>query len=253
MLSTPTTKHMRTSSSQLDSIKESSPDDALLHKKGRPISDVGTPDRGVKSARRSANSAAKPMSERLQSPPPVTPTPTSRKAVAPRVDTSTPSRDSPWHQVHEHVDRSMTLSPARRFPHDIRSTPVTDPTKQRMGEQRSPSVFSDRSARARTPIDDRPLSAASNRSTPSLRRVAHSRSGDLRAASHLGEVSADAKSAQPHLAGIALAAGATAAIAAGIASSSRYDPLTDKGKGRADMSDVYVSFARHLEVVMMVN
>jgi hypothetical protein len=118
---------------------------------------------------------------------------------------------------------------------------LTDPTKQRFGEQRSPSAFSDRSARLRSPNEDRPLSAASNRSlTPSLRRVDRSRSGDLRSQSSLGEVNAAAKGATPKLAGLALAAGATAAIA-GIASSSKYDPVKDKGKGRADMPDVYVS------------
>ena len=68
-----------------------------------------------------------------------------------------------------------------------------------------------------------------------------SRSGDLRAASRLsGGYGQDAKGAQPNLTGLALAAGATAAIA-GIASSSKYDPVRDKGKGRADMADVYVS------------
>ena len=253
MLSTPTSKHMRTPNSQLDPIKESSPDDTLLHKKGRSVADVGTPDRGVKSARRSAISASKPVSERMHSPPPVTPTPASRKAAAPSVDASTPSRESPWHQAHESVDRSMALSPARRLPSDQRSTPPTDPTKQRMGEHRSPSALSDRSARFRSPNDDRPLSAASNRSlTPSLRRIDRSKSGDLRSASSLGEVNADAKSAHPNLAGIALAAGATAAIAAGIASSSKYDPFKDKGKGRAEMPDVYVSFMHYLDVVVIV-
>jgi hypothetical protein len=240
MLSTPTSKHIRTSS-QLDSIKESSPDETLVHKKGRQISDVGTPDHGVKSARRSTTSATKPLSERLQSPPPVTPTPASRRSAAASFDPQTPSNDSPWHQVHESVDRSMALSPARRLPHDQRSSPLTDPTKQHFGEQRSPSAFSDRSMRLRSPNEDRPLSAASNRSlTPSLRRVDRSRSGDLRSQSSLGEVNAAAKGATPKLAGLALAAGATAAIA-GIASSSKYDPVKDKGKGRADMPDVYVS------------
>lgn len=247
VLTTPSTKNIRTPSSQLGTIKEfSSPDDSPLHKKGRAISDVGAPDRGVKAPRRSAS--PKPIVERLKSPPPQTPTPSKRRHAGPSIDTSahkTPSRDSPWHQVHESVDRSMALSPARR----LRSpqTPASDPVKQRFGEQRSPSVMSDRSVgsitRHKTPDHLRPLSATSNRSaTPPLRRVDRSASGDLRAASRLGEVKArDAKNAQPDLASIALAAGATAAIA-GIASSSKYDPVKDKGKGRADMPDVYVSF-----------
>lgn len=249
-LTTPSSKHIRTPSAQLDTIKEfSSPDDSPLHKKGRAISDVGVPERGVKAPRRSTS--PKPTSKRSKSPPPQTPTPSSRKHVAPPLDTSvrdTPAKDSPWNQVHESVDRSMTLSPARRFPHDQRSPPTTDPSKQRFGEQRSPSVLSDRSTggitRHRTPDHLRPLSSASNRSaTPPLRRVDRSASGDLRSASKLGEDRArGAKNAQPDLSDFALAAGATAAIVAGIASSSKYDPVKDKGKGRADMPDVYVSF-----------
>ena len=92
--------------------------------------------------------------------------------------------------------------------------------------------------RHQTPDHLRPLSAASNRSaTPPLRRVNRAASGDLRGEARLGS----AKISQPNLAGLALAAGATAAIVTGIASSSKYDPIKDKGKGRADMPDVYVS------------
>jgi hypothetical protein len=247
-LTTPSAKHNRTPSG-LDTIKEfSSPDDSPLHKKSRAISDVGQPERGVKSRR---STSPKPIVDRLKSPPPETPTPSRRKHAAPPLDTSgarAHARDSPRQQVHESVDRGMTLSPSRRLPHDQRSPPTTDPTKQCFGEQRSPSALSDRSPggiqRHKTPDNLRSLSRASDRSaTPPLRRVDRSASGDLRAASRLGEVSArDAKSAQPNLSDFALAAGATAVIAAGIASSSKYDPVRDKGKGRVDMPDVYVSF-----------
>ncbi|KAF2195380.1 hypothetical protein K469DRAFT_734024 [Zopfia rhizophila CBS 207.26] len=237
-------RHIRSPSAQLDTIKEYSPDDSPLHKKGRAITDVGAPERGVKSARRTEN--PKLLHERLKSPPPQTPTPVGRKHSNPKMDTSTrdvQSKDSPWHQVHESVDRTMNLSPAQRPGHAQRSPPfTTEPTKQRMGEQRSPSVLSDRSTggitRYKTPDHLRPLSAASNRSaTPPLRRVDRSTSGDLRAAARLGEAKTrDAKKAQLD---IALTVGATAAIA-GIASSSTYDPVRDKGKGRAvDMPDVY--------------
>ncbi|ORY00589.1 hypothetical protein BCR34DRAFT_575526, partial [Clohesyomyces aquaticus] len=122
-----TPRHVKTPNPQLDTIKES----------------------------------RRPISDRLKSPPPVTPTP-----------------DSPWQQVHG---------------------------DQRMGEERSPSVLSDRSAgnitRFRTPDHLRTMSPASDR---------------------------------------AQSAGATAAIA-GLASSSKYDPIRGQGKGRADMPDVYVS------------
>lgn len=240
-LSTPSNKHMRTPSSILDPIKEASPDDSpLLKKHALEVSDAGLPDRDVKSARRSQS--PKSFSERMKSPPPVTPTPASRKNVPSKIDTSPPvqRKGSPWQQVHESVDRTMTLSPARRLPHD-HSPSTTDPIKVRIAEQRSPSVFSDRSVNMRSPDADRPLSALSNHSTSSLRRVDRSRSGDLRSAAKIREARAHDAKSQSNLAGIALAAGATAAIAASIASSSKYDPVKDKGKGRAEMPDVYVS------------
>jgi hypothetical protein len=247
-ISTPSSKQIQTPRGQLDSIKEASPDDSPLHKKSRHISDVGTPDhRSLKTARRFASSP-QPPPELAHLSRPKTPTPSSRRPVAPSVDASggeTPSKGSERHGGIESVDRSMTLSPARRFPPEQRpQTPLTDPIKQRMAEERSSSVMSTRSTtRHKTPDHLRPLSSASNRpSSPSLRRVERSISGDLRAASRLGEVNAPgAKSAHPNLAGITLAAGATAAVIAGIASSSKYDPVRDKGKGRADMPDVYVS------------
>ena len=245
-LTTPASKHGRTpSNKQLHTITEASPDDSPLHKKSRAITDVGSPERGVKSARRT--DSPKPFAERLMSPPPVTPTPSTRRAgpIQPEsTGRNSPSRDTPWHQVHDKVDRSMTLSPARRLP---RSSPSFDPIKQHMAEQRSPSVASQRSmsniSKLRTPDQERPLSSASNRSTQSLRRVDRSASGDLRASARLGEDSAqDANSPTPNLSGTALAAGATAAIA-GIAATSKYDPVRGAGKGRrASMAaETYVS------------
>lgn len=239
-VATPVSKHGRTpSNKQLHTITEASPDDSPLHKKSRPITDVGAPDRGVKSLRRT--DSPKHFSERLTSPPPVTPTPLTRKVLA--LDASgrdSPSRSgSPWHQVHEQVDRTMTLSPARRLP---RSSPSYDPIKQHMAEQRSPSAMSNIS-KLRSPDQERPLSSASNRSTHSLRRVDRSASGDLRNVARLGKASApDANETEPNLSGIALATGATAAIA-GIAAASKYDPVRGAGKGRrASMAaESYVS------------
>lgn len=247
-LSTPSDKPMRTPSSVLDPIKEASPDDSPLQRThARKVSGADLSDRQVKSVRRSHS--PKSFSERIKSPPPTTPTPASRKSVPAKIDTSPPvqRKGSPWQQVHESVDRSLTLSPARRLPHD-QSPSTIDPIKVRIAEQRSPSAFSDRSVGMWSPDADRPLSAMSTRSASSLRRVDGSRSGDLRSAAKDGEARALNAKSQPNLAGIALAAGATAAIAAGIASSSKYDPVTDKGKGRAEMPDVYVS-ATHVDHV----
>lgn len=108
-----------------------------------------------------------------------------------------------------------------------------DPIKQHMAEQRSPSVRSERSmsniTKLRSSDQERPLSSMSSRSTQSLRRIDRSASGDLRNTARLGEVNApDTRSAPPNLSGVALAAGATAAIVA----ASRYDPVRGEGKGR---------------------
>ncbi|KAH8725534.1 hypothetical protein GQ44DRAFT_707227 [Phaeosphaeriaceae sp. PMI808] len=106
--------------------------------------------------------------------------------------------------------------PARRMP---RSSPSFDPIKQHIAEQRSPSVASQRSMN-----QERPLSSASN--------LDRSASGDLRAVAH-------ANISQPNLSGIALAAGASAAIA-GIAAASKYDPVRGSGKGRrASMAETF--------------
>jgi hypothetical protein len=230
-----TSQHGRTpSNKQLDTITEASPDDSPLHKKSQAITDIGAPERGVKSARRSET--PKSFSERLNSPSPITPTPSRHQAASPAFEASgrkTPSKDSPWTQVHESVDRTMTLSPARRLP---RSSPSFDPIKQHMAEQRSPSVASQRSmsniSKLRSPDQERPLSSMSTHSSQSLRRVDRSTSGDLRNAARLGGANAqDANSAEPNLSGIAPAASATAAVAA-IAAASRYDPVRGEGKGR---------------------
>jgi len=230
-VATPNPKHARTPSNlQLDTIKEASPD-SPLYKKSRAITDVGAPERGVKSARHTES--PKPHTDRLTSPPPATPTPSSRTAGPSPLDASgrrTPSnsKDTPWHQANDSVDRTMALSPSRRLP---RSSPSMDPIKQQVAEQRSPSVRSERSmsniAKLRSSDQERPLSSMSTRSTHSLRRVDKSASGDLRNTARLGEVNApDARCTTPNLPGVA--AGATAAIVA----ASRYDPVRGEGKGR---------------------
>jgi hypothetical protein len=241
-VSTPVAKPERTSTpgtKQLESITEVSPDDTTTHKKSRSIADVGVSDRGLKSARRTES--LRQLSDRLRSPPPSTPTPTGRRSVQSTVE-NTAGRDSPWQQVNESVDRTMTLSPARRMP---RSSPSADPLKQYIAEQRSPSVQSQRSlsniARLRSPDQERPLSSLSNHSERSLRRVDRQVSGDLRSASRLGAASAqDAKSAQPNLSSTVLAAGAAAI--AGIAAPPVYDPVRGTGRGRrTSMAETFVS------------
>jgi hypothetical protein len=243
----PTQKSLRTpGNQQLDTIKELSPEDSHLHKKPRPITDVGAPDRGVKSPRRTEGQRS--FSDRMRSPPPVTPSPSNHRGVPTALDYSgrqTPSKDSPWHQVHENADRAITLSPTRRLPHSPSAS--LDPLKQSsIAERTSPGMRSERSisniARIRSPEYERPLSSTSTHSVHSLRRMERSQSGDLRSAARLGMVNApDAKSVTPSLSGIALAAGATAAIA-GAAAASNYDPVRGTGKGRSvSMAETFVS------------
>lgn len=163
----------------LATIREFSPDESPLSKKGRDVTDIGAPDRGVKSLRR----------------------------------TGTPQRMS--------LER---VQPGQDVP-DV-------------GGEVSPRAAS--IARHRTPEQIRSLSRASigsNRSsTPPLRRVDRSQSGDLRQAAKLGI--AALISAQQTRA----TTDSSAASASATSGPSTYDPSRDKGKARAaDMSDVLVS------------
>ena len=101
------------------------------------------------------------------------------------------------------------------------------------------SISSDKSIHAiiRTPDQVRSASGQSFRSsaTPPLRRVDRSVSGDLRGASKRSEAKTRAKTSEED-----------AELDINIPSSSTYDPVTDKGKNRADMADVYVSPLPHL-------
>ena len=102
------------------------------------------------------------------------------------------------------------------------------------GEERSASIASDKSIHAiiRTPDQVRSASGQSLKSsgTPPLRRVDRSVSSDLRGASKRSEAKTRAKTSEED-----------AELDINIPSSSTYDPVTDKGKSRADMADVYVS------------
>ena len=111
------------------------------------------------------------------------------------------------------------------------------PHKHADGEERKSSIASissDKSIHAiiRTPDQVRSASGQSFRAsaTPPLRRVDRSVSGDLRGASKRSEAKTRAKTSEED-----------AELDINIPSSSTYDPVTDKGKNRADMADVYVS------------
>ena len=234
----------------LDTIEEYSPEASPLQTRNRALSDVGSPERGIKAARR-ARSPQTLGSDDLQTPsvPSLGLTPAPHPpGKAP--DNSTLSTDDfiarlSWPAVDED-NHSVDLDRVKSRNTDRRpsSHNSNGSTRLREGEIRSASGQSIRSGgsinRFMTPDREhinRPGSGFSNRSvsgtgtnTPPLRRVDRRLSGDLRAASKRGEAKNLAK--QPDL----------GLDDPNIPSSSTYDPIKDKGKGRVkDMASVYVS------------
>ena len=190
-----------------------------LHKKDkRAISDVGSPEAGVKERRMRSPRADDDEARHKSIEDPI----------------SKPSL--PKHEDKNMVDLERSLS--RNTDQSSRQSNVSNvPHKHHEGENRQSSVASvqsDNSIHAiiRTPDQVRSASGQSFRSsgTPPLRRVDRSVSGDLRGASLKSEAKGRAKSSQED-----------PELDINIPSSSTYDPVTDKGKTRADMADVYVS------------
>ena len=148
-------------------------------------------------------------------------------------------------------DQKISSDSNQSHSHSQPSDPIdlpSVPSKPREGEYRTASAASmqsDNSIHAiiRTPDQIRSASGQSFRSsgTPPLRRVDRSVSGDLRGASKLkvGEAKTRAKTSQAES-----EAEAELELDPSIPSSSTYDPVTDKGKSRADMVDVYVSIPK---------
>jgi len=233
----------------LDTIVEHSPEDSPLLKKSRVLSNIGSPEREIKSMRRSATPRYHGHDE-LQSPPVlgrgITPPP-QRHATPP--DSGILSTDDfiarlSWPAVDED-NHSVDLDRVKSRNTDRHTSSHSNGSARvRDGEFRSTSGQSIRSGgsinRFRTPDRDqipRPASGVSNRSasgtgTPPLRRVDRRLSGDLRAANKRSEAKLLAK--QPDLG---------FDVDPHIPSSSTYDPIKDKGKGRVrGMTDVYVSY-----------
>lgn len=207
---------------RLNTISEDSQERLSLHKKDkRADSDIGSPKAGVKE-------------RRMRSPP------GSGYASGRYISTDDLISSQPWPTVDEDkhsVDFERSRSPGTDQPSSRQiTTPNLPmfPAKQRESDRKTSnsSSQSDNSIHAiiRTPDQVRSASGQSFRSsgTPPLRRVDRSASGDLRGASKLSEAKSRAKNseAEPDI---------------NIPSSSTYDPVTDKGKNRADMADVYVS------------
>ena len=234
---------------QLNTITEHSPEESPHHKKARAISDIGSPERGTKSVRRSAT-PGEITQQKVRSP---TIASAKDKSLISTDDVlarlSWPAVDEDKHSVDLERSRSRNTDRRASSRHSNVSALVSDAVRPRETEHRSLSGASIRSgdsinAIIRTPEQFHSASGLSNRSgTPPLRRVdTRSVSGDLRAASKRGEAKDLAKPAEGEA-----EPEAAPALSLAIPSSSTYDPVKDKGKSRAkDMADVYVSYPNYL-------
>lgn len=214
---------------RLNTISEDSADGSPLHKKDkRAVSDVASPESGVKGRRMQSPSLEDDVAGEILS----THDPISHQSWPAAgeenyaVDERSRSRNS---------DQLSTLSSRHS------ALPGVTP-RHREDEYRTTSAASMQSENSihaiiRTPDQVRSASGLSYRSsgTPPLRRVDRSASGDLRGASQKIQAKSRAKSNSQ----------LEAEIDTGIPSSSTYDPVTDKGKSPADMANVYVSLQRN--------
>ena len=207
---------------RLNTIVEYSPEESPIHKKSRSISDVGSPERGVKSRRRSATPqliSQHRMRSPLSSGTGAKPAP-SADDHAYRLSWPPVDEDSHMADLDRSASRSTEISA-------LASAMAT----QRESDRRSPSGASVGSMESISAIIRAPDARSSV--TPPLRRSDRSVSGDLRVAHKKGEVTAKS---------LAKRIEAERELDGAIPSSSTYDPSKDKGKGRVrDMTDVYVS------------
>lgn len=218
---------------RLNTISEDSADVSPAHNKDkRAMSDVGSPESGVKGRRMRSPSVDDSVAGEYVS----TYDQISRQ--------SWPTADEEERAVDE---RSTSRNSDDLATFSSRQSALPDiMPRHKEGEYRTASTASmqsDKSIHAiiRTPDQVRSASGLSYRSsgTPPLRRVDRSASGDLRGASRKGQAKNHAKSSSEFEPEPEPEPEPEFDIA--IPSSSTYDPITDKGKSRADMADVYVS------------
>ena len=202
----------------LDTIKEYSPEESPLQRKARTRSYSPSPERGSRRGRRTDTQP------RAQSPQ-ITKPETREASPTPDLIPEVPQPAMYEEQRSVDLERSRSRSAENRAPsRQSVVSPLGGLPKQREGDHRSFSGASIKSgdsinAIIRTPDQVRSASGLSyHSSTPPLRRVDRSVSGDLRAKSL-----AKQSEAEPQV----------------FASSSSYDPTKDKGKDK--MADVYVS------------
>ncbi|KAI4148177.1 MAG: hypothetical protein L6R39_002865 [Caloplaca ligustica] len=223
---------------RLNTITEYSPEASPLHNRNRDLSDVGSPDAGVKTARRSGTPQAIPSKRRVRSP-----SIEQGKGIIspddPGPHLSWPAADE--ERQHVDIERSRSRGTERRpSSHQSNiSSLVSGQPKQREYERRSLSGASNHSVESitaiiRTPPDQiRSASGMSNRSsgTPPLRRTDRSISGDLRGANRKSQAKKRAK--QPE---------AESEIAVPPSPSTPHDTSHERRKSRVkEMADVYVS------------
>ena len=224
---TPTTSSRR----QLNTIDEHGPLDALMYEHARAMSDVGLPEHDLKTVCRSTTPQGvsdlriySPQAESLES-----------KAQLSTDDMisrlSWPAVDEDAHSVD--LDRNKSRNTDRERRSSSRQSPLpllaSDAMKQHEIDLRSISGASIRSGESINAIIRSPIIQSPG--TPPLRRVDRSISSDLRAANRRSGAKILGKQAEADL-----------DVKPVVASSSSYDPVNDKGKGRiTKMTDVYVS------------
>lgn len=211
----------------LDTINEYSPEESPLHKKDRrSLSDVGSPDRGVKSRRRTGSAQ-----RHVRSPPPAEPHGSdmlSTDDIIARM--SWPEVDEEKHSIDLERSRSRPREPPSRqgvvSPSGLPAVPAE-------GDMRSFSGASIRSGESINAIIRTPPGSIRSSGTPPLRRSDRSVSSDLREANRVSHAK-NAKSTKTRASDIS-------DVEAAVASSSK-EPSRDKGKGKVrEMADVFVS------------
>ena len=215
---------------RLNTISEGSADESPLRRKDkRALSDVGSPESGVKGRRMRSPANESDTAGGYVS------TYEAKGAIEER------SRSRNSDQLSA-VSSRHSGWPNAAFGEREEDDRTTSAGSMRSEKSNNHSINNSIHAIIRTPdqVLVRSTSGLSYRSsgtgtgtvTPPLRRVDRSVSGDLRGASKKDEAKSRAKEINepPHLDTIV------------IPSSSTYDPLTDKGKSPANMADVYVSF-----------
>ncbi|MCJ1393658.1 hypothetical protein MMC18_006534 [Xylographa bjoerkii] len=214
---------------QLDSISEYGLDDSPLQRKSQRISDDGMREPSIIGTQRSV-APQRQSQQRVRSP---LGNYTEGKQLVTTDDIisrlSRPAVDEENHSVDVDRSKSRDIDTGHRSSSRHSSLPAlaTDLTKPREPDFRSISGASIRSGESISAYIRSP--EVQSPATPPLRRVDRSVSSDLRAANRRGGANQLAKLVGPEL-----------DPEPGFASSSTYDPATDKGKERiTKMADVY--------------